>query len=130
MWPFPDTAALGQGDKPQHNYSVRFAATELWGSRGHPKDVVYADLFEDYLEADFLDDPKMVEPKGLENLPLLPRDEEGPVFEEPWQAQAFAVVVKLNEAGLITWKEWADCLAQCASRSRIAWGIRYWQALL
>ncbi len=51
VWPFPDTQALGQGDKPQHNYSVRFAATELWGSRGHPKDVVYADLFEDYLEA-------------------------------------------------------------------------------
>ena len=51
VWPFPDTVALGQGDKPQHCYSVRFAATELWGSRGHPKDVVYADLFEDYLEA-------------------------------------------------------------------------------
>ena len=52
----------------------------------------------------------MIDCKELKDLPLLPRDEEGPVFEEPWQAQAFAVVVKLNEAGLITWKEWAQCL--------------------
>ena len=51
VWPFPDTVALGLGDKPQHCYSIRFAATELWGSRGDPKDRVYADLFEDYLEA-------------------------------------------------------------------------------
>ena len=51
VWPFPDTVALGLGDKPQHCYSIRFAATELWGSRADPKDRVYADLFEDYLEA-------------------------------------------------------------------------------
>ena len=51
VWPFPDTVALGLGDKPQHCYSIRFAATELWGSRADPKDRVYADFFEDYLEA-------------------------------------------------------------------------------
>jgi len=50
VWPFPDTASQGLGDKPQHCYSVRFAATELWGSRADPRDRVYADLFEDYLE--------------------------------------------------------------------------------
>jgi len=50
VWPFPDTVALGLGDKPQHCYSVKFTAIELWGSRGDPRDVVYADLFEDYLE--------------------------------------------------------------------------------
>ncbi|MCR9212936.1 MAG: nitrile hydratase accessory protein [Proteobacteria bacterium] len=38
----------------------------------------------------------------------IPRDEEGPVFEEPWQAQAFALTVKLNEAGQFTWSEWAE----------------------
>ncbi|MCF8467596.1 MAG: nitrile hydratase accessory protein [Sneathiella sp.] len=38
----------------------------------------------------------------------IPRDDEGPVFEEPWQAQAFAITVKLNEAGQFTWSEWAD----------------------
>ena len=47
----------------------------------------------------------------LEDLPPLPRDEEGPVFAEPWQAQAFALAVKLSEAGHFTWKEWAEALA-------------------
>ncbi|WP_340148792.1 nitrile hydratase accessory protein [uncultured Sneathiella sp.] len=38
----------------------------------------------------------------------IPRDEEGPVFEEPWQAQAFALTVKLHEAKQFTWSEWAE----------------------
>jgi len=41
----------------------------------------------------------------------LPRDEQGPVFAEPWQAQAFALAVKLSESGHFTWKEWAATLA-------------------
>ena len=44
-------------------------------------------------------------------LPRIPRDEGGPVFAEPWQAQAFALAVKLSEAGHFTWKEWAAALA-------------------
>jgi nitrile hydratase accessory protein len=44
-------------------------------------------------------------------LPRLPRDEGGPVFAEPWQAQAFALAVRLSEAGHFTWKEWAAALA-------------------
>ena len=47
----------------------------------------------------------------LAALPRLPRDEGGPVFAEPWQAQAFALAVKLSEAGHFTWKEWAATLA-------------------
>jgi nitrile hydratase accessory protein len=39
-------------------------------------------------------------------------DEEGPVFAEPWQAQAFAMAVKLSEQGLFSWKEWATTLAE------------------
>ena len=46
----------------------------------------------------------------LADMPLLPRDADGPVFEEPWQAQAFAVVVGLTESGAITREEWADSL--------------------
>ena len=38
----------------------------------------------------------------------LPRDADGPVFNEPWQAQAFALTVGLSEAGFFTWREWAD----------------------
>jgi nitrile hydratase accessory protein len=45
------------------------------------------------------------------NLPQLPRDAGGPVFAEPWQAQAFALAVRLNAQGHFTWKEWAAALA-------------------
>src|SRR6476659_9576853 len=48
----------------------------------------------------------------LSSLPALPRDEQGPVFAEPWQAQAFALAVKLSEEGHFTWKEWASTLAE------------------
>ena len=52
-----------------------------------------------------------VEKERLEALPPLPRDGDGPVFEAPWQAQAFALAVKLSEQGHFTWKEWAAALA-------------------
>ncbi len=45
------------------------------------------------------------------NLPQLPRDAGGPVFAEPWQAQAFAMAVRLSHEGHFTWKEWAAALA-------------------
>lgn len=44
-------------------------------------------------------------------LDAIPRDEHGPVFRAPWEAQAFALAVKLHEAGCFTWREWADRLA-------------------
>jgi nitrile hydratase accessory protein len=47
----------------------------------------------------------------LSALPPLPRDAGGPVFAEPWQAQAFALAVKLSEQGYFTWNEWAATLA-------------------
>ena len=51
----------------------------------------------------------------------LPRDDEGsPVFKEPWQAQAFAMTLKLHEAGVFTWREWSDRLAQEIQRAQAA----------
>jgi nitrile hydratase beta subunit len=47
---FPDTNARFEGEKPQHVYSVRFAARELWGEQASPRDAVYIDLWDDYLE--------------------------------------------------------------------------------
>jgi nitrile hydratase accessory protein len=47
----------------------------------------------------------------LASLPNLPSDDGGPVFAEPWQAQAFALAVKLSEQRYFTWKEWAATLA-------------------
>ena len=47
---FPDTDVYGLGENPQHVYCVRFAAQELWGEQAKPRDSVYMDLWEDYLE--------------------------------------------------------------------------------
>jgi nitrile hydratase accessory protein len=51
-------------------------------------------------------------PSTLAALPELPRDAGGPVFAEPWQAQAFALAVRLSERGYFSWKEWAATLAE------------------
>jgi nitrile hydratase len=47
---FPDTHAHGRGENPQHLYSVRFEASELWGDAAEPGAAVHLDLFEPYLE--------------------------------------------------------------------------------
>lgn len=49
---------------------------------------------------------------AIQDLPALPRDEAGPVFNEPWEAHAFALAVRLSEAGCFTWPEWAATLNQ------------------
>ena len=43
-------------------------------------------------------------------VPDLPTNADGPVFREPWEAQAFAMAVALHERGVFTWKEWAATL--------------------
>ena len=43
--------------------------------------------------------------------PGMPRDADGPVFCEPWEAQAFAMTLALHERGLFSWVEWAEALA-------------------
>ena len=67
----------------------------------------------------------------LSELPRLPRDDGGPVFAEPWQAQAFALAVKLSEQGHFTWKEWAAALAKelqaAAKRGEPDDGSRYYE---
>jgi nitrile hydratase accessory protein len=52
------------------------------------------------------------EPESLAVLPRLPRDAGGPVFAEPWQAEAFALAVRLSAQGCFSWKEWAAALAE------------------
>jgi nitrile hydratase accessory protein len=63
-------------------------------------------------------------------LRAIPRDPEGPVFRAPWEAQAFAMAVKLHEAGHFTWKEWAARLAEeiaaAAKRGKDDDGSRYY----
>lgn len=47
---YPDSHAADGDQNPQHCYSVRFAATELWGGQASPRDHVHVDLWDDYLD--------------------------------------------------------------------------------
>ncbi len=69
--------------------------------------------------------------------PLLPRDEDGPVFAEPWQAQAFALAVRLSAEGRFTWPEWTSTLgdqlqtaADCGEPDDGSRYFEYWLAAL
>ncbi|WP_213775215.1 nitrile hydratase accessory protein [Bradyrhizobium sp. dw_78] len=53
-------------------------------------------------------------------LPDIPCDAEGPVFREPWEAQAFAMALALHERGLFTWSEWAATLASEIKQAQAA----------
>jgi nitrile hydratase accessory protein len=64
-------------------------------------------------------------------LPALPRDDEGPVFKAPWEAQAFAMTLSLHTRGVFTWREWADALAAelaaAAARGQPDDGTHYYE---
>ena len=53
-------------------------------------------------------------------VPSIPRDQDGPVFREPWEAQAFAMALALHARGLFTWNEWAQALADEIKRAQAA----------
>jgi nitrile hydratase accessory protein len=50
----------------------------------------------------------------------IPRDEHGPIFHAPWEAEAFALAVSLKERGLFTWKEWAATLGDEIKKAQAA----------
>lgn len=50
-------------------------------------------------------------PEMLALVPALPCDAEGPVFREPWEAQAFALAIDAHARGLFSWPEWAAALS-------------------
>jgi nitrile hydratase accessory protein len=51
-------------------------------------------------------------------VPGIPRDDDGPVFREPWEAQAFAMALALHARGLFTWSEWAASLTDEIKRAQ------------
>jgi len=53
-------------------------------------------------------------------VPTFPRDAEGPVFREPWEAQAFAMALAIHERGVFTWSEWAAALGAEIKRAQAA----------
>jgi nitrile hydratase accessory protein len=56
--------------------------------------------------------------RAAQAVPGIPRDGEGPVFREPWEAQAFAMALALHDRGLFTWSEWAATLADEIRRAQ------------
>lgn len=60
------------------------------------------------------------EAAALAHLPEIPRDAEGPVFAEPWQAQVFAMTLALHQGGLFSWPEWAEHLGAAIARAQAA----------
>jgi nitrile hydratase accessory protein len=66
--------------------------------------------------------------------PSLPRGGDGPIFAEPWQAQAFALAVQLNRTGYFSWSEWADHLAvvlrEAVAHDQRDDGSRYYECWL
>ena len=56
--------------------------------------------------------------EALDTIPEIPQDDDGPVFREPWEAQAFAMTLRLYQQGLFTWPEWAEFLAAEIKRAQ------------
>ena len=54
----------------------------------------------------------------ISELGQIPRDEDGPVFNAPWEASAFALAVRLSEQGHFTWQEWATALSREITRAQ------------
>ena len=58
--------------------------------------------------------------RATEAVPGIPRDAQGPVFREPWEAQAFSMALALHQRGRFTWPEWAATLADEIKRAQAA----------
>ncbi len=57
---------------------------------------------------------------ATEKVASIPRDDQGPVFREPWEAQAFAIALALQQRGLFTWDEWAQSLGDEIKKAQAA----------
>src|SRR3954465_15303881 len=68
------------------------------------------------------DDHRSIDPAAAQHAvqegPSIPRDADGPVFREPWEAQAFAMALALHARGVFTWNEWAAALADEIKRAQ------------
>ena len=81
-------------------------------------------------------DPE-AEHRATEAVPTIPRDTQGPVFREPWEAHAFALALTLHDQGLFGWTEWAAMLGEEIKKAQAAGDpdvgttyYRHWMATL
>jgi len=58
--------------------------------------------------------------RATQSVASIPRNAEGPVFREPWEAQAFALALALHERGVFTWTEWAATLGEEIKKAQAA----------
>ena len=58
--------------------------------------------------------------RATSEVPSIPCDAEGPVFREPWEAQAFAMALHLYDRGLFRWPEWAAILGDEIKKAQAA----------
>jgi len=58
--------------------------------------------------------------RATNEVPGIPCDAEGPVFREPWEAQAFALALSLYDRGLFKWPEWAAILGEEIKKAQAA----------
>jgi nitrile hydratase accessory protein len=58
--------------------------------------------------------------RATQAVPSIPCDAEGPVFREPWEAQAFALTLSLYDRGLFVWPEWAAILGDEIKKAQAA----------
>ena len=120
---FPDSVAIGRGDDPQWLYTVVFDGREIWGADADPTLEDLDRRLRAVSRAGVTDDasPRIDRmPRDRCGVPSMPRDAEGPVFREPWEAQAFAMALALHERGLFTWPEWAATLGDEIKRAQAA----------
>jgi nitrile hydratase accessory protein len=75
--------------------------------------------------------------RAADAVPTIPRDRQGPVFDEPWEAQAFALALALHDKGLFAWTEWAATLGEEIKKARTTGDpdtggtyYRHWMATL
>ena len=54
----------------------------------------------------------------MNKFPIQPGDEQGPVFNQPWEAQAFSLVIALHHNGVFTWQEWSTTLAEVIAEAQ------------
>jgi nitrile hydratase accessory protein len=58
--------------------------------------------------------------RAAHSVQSIPRNKEGPVFNAPWEAEAFALAVSLNERGVFSWAEWAQVLGDEIKKAQAA----------
>ena len=112
---FPDSAAIEAGENPQWLYTVVFDGAELWGPDADPTVEDFGRRVRAVSGAGLMD---AAAARATSAVPSIPRDDDGPVFREPWEAQAFAMALALHERGLFSWNEWAATLAEEIKRAQ------------